>query len=125
LLQHHFNLAGITLAKKDVAAAKTHAEEFRKGAEARKNDAQLKQVHELAGRIALAERNYAKAAAELEQANQQNPQNLYRLSQVYRAQGDTAKAQDYLKRAADFNSLPALPYAFVRSKAQKEAGQKS
>ena len=29
-----------------------------------------------------------KAVAELEQANQQNPQNLYRLSQAYRGQGD-------------------------------------
>lgn len=123
-LLHHFNAAGIAIAKKDLAVAKAHADEFRKGAEATKNDAQLKQAHELAGRIALAEKDYGKAIAELEQANQQNPQNLYRLSQVYRAQGDAAKAQDYLKRAADFNSLPALNYAFIRAKAQKEAGQK-
>ena len=52
------------------------------------------------------------------------PANLYRLSQAYRAQGEAAKAQDYLKKAAEFNSLPALPYAFIRAKAQKEAGAK-
>ena len=51
------------------------------------------------------------------------PANLYRLSQAYRAQGEAAKAQDYLKRAAEFNSLPALPYAFIRAKAQKEDGE--
>jgi tetratricopeptide (TPR) repeat protein len=123
-LLHHFNAASVAIAKKDLAGAKSHAEEFRKGAEARKNDAQLKQVHELAGRIALAEKDNAKAVSELEQANLQNPQNLYRLSQAYRAQGDAGKAQEYLKRAAEFNSLPALNYAFVRGKAQKETGQK-
>jgi hypothetical protein len=31
--------------------------------------------------------------------------------------------QEYLKKAADFNSLPALNYAFIREKAQKEAGK--
>jgi tetratricopeptide (TPR) repeat protein len=122
-LQHHFNAASVAIGKKDLPAAKSHAEEFRKGAEARKNDAQLKQAHELAGRIALAEKDNAKAIAELEQANLQNPQNLYRLGQAYRAQGDTAKAQEYLKKAAEFNSLPALNYAFVRGKALKEAGK--
>ena len=122
-LLHHFNAAAIAIAKKDMAAAKSHADEFRKGAEATKNDAQIKQAHELAGRIALAEKDYAKATAELEQANQQNPQNLYRLSQAYRAQGNAEKAQEYLKKTADFNSLPALPYAFIRVKAQKEAGK--
>ena len=122
-LQHHFNAASVAIGKKDLAAAKSHAEEFRKGAEARKNDAQLKQAHELAGRIALAEKDNAKAITELEQANLQNPQNLYRLSQAYRGNGDAAKAQEYLKKAAEFNSLPALNYAFIREKARKEAGK--
>ena len=122
-LQHHFNAASVAIGKKDLAAAKSHAEEFRKGAEARKNDAQLKQAHELAGRIALAEKDNAKAITELEQSNLQNPQNLYRLSQAYRGNGDAAKAQEYLKKAAEFNSLPALNYAFIREKAQKEAGK--
>jgi tetratricopeptide (TPR) repeat protein len=122
-LQHHFNAASVAIGKKDLAAAKSHAEEFRKGAEARKNDAQLKQAHELAGRIALAEKDNAKAVTELEQANLQNAQNLYRLAQAYRGTGDTAKAQEYLKKAAEFNSLPALNYAFVREKARKEVGK--
>ena len=122
-LQHHFNAASVAIGKKDLAAAKSHAEEFRTGAEARKNDAQLKQAHELAGRIALAEKDNARAITELEQANLQNPQNLYRLSQAYRGNGDAAKAQEYLKKAAEFNSLPALNYAFIREKAQKEAGK--
>jgi tetratricopeptide (TPR) repeat protein len=122
-LLHHFNQTTVAIAKKDIPGAKTHAEQFQKGADATKNTAQLKQAHELAGRIALAEKDYAKAAAELEQANLQNAQNLYRLSHAYRGQGDTAKAQEYLKKTVEFNPLPSLPYAFVREKAGKEVGK--
>lgn len=124
-LQHHFNLTTVAIGKKDLSGAKRHAEQFRQGAEASKNPAQVKQAHELAGRIALAEKDYDKAIAELEQANDQNPSNLYRLSQAYRAKGDNGKAQEYCKKAAEFNSLPQLNYAFIRSKAQEAGGGKA
>src|SRR5262245_44301827 len=55
---HHYNLARVAIAKKDLATAKTETETFRKGSEAAKNQNQLKQAHELAGRIALEEKNY-------------------------------------------------------------------
>jgi tetratricopeptide (TPR) repeat protein len=120
-LQHHFNLTVLALGKKDYAAAKSHAQEYRAGADASKNTGQIKLAHELAGSLALAEKDYDTAITELEQANDQDPRNLYRLSQAYSAKGDAAKAQEYCKKAADFNSLPQLPYAFIRSKAQKAA----
>jgi tetratricopeptide (TPR) repeat protein len=120
---HHFNLTMIAVGKKDYTAAKTESEEFRKGAEASKNPAQVKQAHELAGVIALAEKKYSDAIAELEQANLQNPRNLYRLYEAYQAKGDSAKAQEYRAQAASFNPLPQLPYAFVRAKAQKAGGK--
>ena len=125
-LVHHYNLAGLDITKKDYAAAQREAEEFAKGAALSKNPAQIKQAHELEGRIALAEKDYDKAIAELQQANQQDPRNLYRLSQAYQAKGDTTKAKELCTQAAEFNSLPQLPYAFVRVKAQKmAAGTKS
>ena len=100
------------------------AGDARQGVEGQQNPGQLRQAHELAGRIALAEKDYDKAIAELEQANLQDPRNLYRLSQAYQAKGDSAKAQEYAKKVVDFNSLPALNYAFVRSKVQKELSAK-
>jgi len=124
VLLHHFNLAALAIGKKDYAGAKTHAEEFRQGAEATKNPVQVKQAHELAGRIALGEKDYDKAITEFEQANQQNPRNLYRLGQAYQGKGDTAKAQEYFVQAAGFNPLLQLNYAFVRAKAQKMAAGK-
>ncbi|MGH9504629.1 MAG: tetratricopeptide repeat protein [Terriglobales bacterium] len=117
-LLHHFNLAAMAIGKKDYDAAKSHAEAYRQGAEASKNPAQLKLAHELAGRLALAQKDYDGAIKELEQANQQDPRNLYRLGQAYQAKGDAANAQKLYAKAAGFNSLPALNYAFIRSKAQ-------
>ncbi len=120
-LLHHFNLTALAIGKKDHAAAKTHAEEFRQGAEASKNSAQVKLAHELAGRIALAQKDYDKTIAELEQSNLQDPRNLYRLGQAHDGKGDHAKAQEFYGNAARFNSLPALNYAFIRAKAEKLA----
>lgn len=120
-LLHHFNLAAIAMAKNDLAGAKPHIDEYRKGVEALNNPAQLKQAHELAGRLALAQKDYDTAISELQQANQQDPRNLYRLAQAYQGKGDKVKAHDLSAQAATFNPLPALPYAFIRAKAQKMA----
>ena len=115
----HYNLARVAIAKKDLATAKTETEAFRKGSEAGKNANQLKQAHELAGQIALEEKNYDNAIAELGQANQQNPAVLYLLGQAYQGKGDAAQAKASFTKAAKFNSLPNLNFAIVRSKAEK------
>jgi tetratricopeptide (TPR) repeat protein len=118
-LFNHYNLAKVAIGKKDLATAKTEAASFRSGAEAGKNSFQIKQAHELLGSIALEEKNYDQAIAELQQANQQNPYDLYRLCEAYQGKGDSAKAKEFCAKAAGFNSLPQLNYAFIRTKAQK------
>ena len=118
---HHFNMSAIAIGKKDLAGAKMHAAEFREAAEASNNPLQMKQWHELMGRIALAEKDYDKAIEELQQANEQNPRNLFRLGEAYEAKGDHAKAHDFFQQAATFNPLPQLNFAFIRAKAQKMA----
>jgi tetratricopeptide (TPR) repeat protein len=121
-LVHHFNLARAAVGKKDLAGAKSEADNFRKGAASSKNPVQVKQAHELDGIVALAEKSYDKAVAELSQANQQNPQNLYRLCQAYQGKGDGEKAKEFCGKAANFNVLPQINYAFVRTKAKAGAG---
>ncbi len=115
----HFNLARVAIAKKDLATAKRETATFRQGAEAAKNANQVKQAHELLGRIALEEKNYDAAIAELAQANQQNPDVLFLTGKAHEGKGDAAKAKESFRKAAKFNSLPQLNYAFVRSKAEK------
>jgi tetratricopeptide (TPR) repeat protein len=118
-LFHHFNLARVAIGERDLATAKKETDEFRKGAETAKNPGLIKQAHELAGRIALQEKNYDQAIAELDQSNQQNPSDLYLLGEAYQGKGDVAKAKESFTKAAKFNSLPLLNYAFVRTKAEQ------
>ena len=118
---HHQNLGRVSLEKKDLAGAKTHAEAFLKGAETGGNPLQIRQAHTLAGMIALQEKDYDKAIAELEKGNQQDPSVLYRACLAHSAKGDNAKAKELCTSAAGFNSLPQMNYAFVRTKAKKMA----
>ena len=74
-------------------------------------------VHELAGRLALAKGDAAGALAELAQADQQDPQVLYVEALAARAAGDVAGARSFARQAADFNGL-GFSYALVRRRAQ-------
>jgi tetratricopeptide (TPR) repeat protein len=116
---HHYNLARVALVKKDLATAKAEAETFQKQTEPLKNPFQTRQTHELLGMIALESKDFDTAIAELQQANQQNPYDLYRLCLAYQGKGDNAKAKEYCTKAANFNTLPALNLAFIRNKAAK------
>jgi tetratricopeptide (TPR) repeat protein len=118
-LGQHYNAAIIALGKKDLKKAMAAATEFRNGAETGKNPNQLRQAHEVMGMIALAEKKYDDAVAELQQASMQNPSNLYRLALAYKGKGDNAKAKEFCTKAAHFYGIPNLNYAFVRAKATK------
>jgi tetratricopeptide (TPR) repeat protein len=118
-LVHHYNLGRVAVRSNDLAAAKQHAQAFMKGATGKKNDAETRQAHELTGAIALQEKKFDQAIAELNQGNQQDPYTLYRLGLAYQGKGDEARAAEFFQRAANQNTLPTLNYAFVRMKAKK------
>ena len=118
-LFHHYNLARVAVGKKDLETAKAEADAFGTGVESKGNAFQVRQFHQLKGLVALESKEFDKAVDELKQANQQNPYDLYRLCQAYQGKGDGASAKDFCGKAANFNSLPAIQYAFVRAKAAK------
>jgi tetratricopeptide (TPR) repeat protein len=118
-LFHHYNLARVALAKKDMATAKTEAAAYQEGTKTQKNPFQTKQAHELLGMVALEAKDFDNALSELQQSNQQNPYDLYRTCQAYQGKGDAAKAKESCAKAAAFNSLPQLNLAFIRAKAAK------
>jgi tetratricopeptide (TPR) repeat protein len=118
-LVHHFNLGRVAVRAGDLPGAKQHAAAFMKGATVKKNAAETRQAHELAGTIALAEKNFDQAVAELSQGNQQDAYTLYRLALAYREKGDEARAGELFQKVANHNSLPALNYSFVRAKAKR------
>jgi tetratricopeptide (TPR) repeat protein len=118
-LVHHYNLGRVAIRSKDLAAARQHADAFMQGASAKKNSAEIRQAHELAGTIALKEKRFDQALAHLTQANQQNPYVLLKTGKAYQGKGDETKAGEMFRQAANHNTLPTLNHAFVRAKAKK------
>jgi tetratricopeptide (TPR) repeat protein len=107
-------LAGrVALARNDVDGARKWSDTFAAEANASGSAAQKRLAHELEGQVAMAQKRYDRAVAELTQANQQDPYNLYRLSLAYAAAGNEAKAKEYVARAKGDNTLNSLNYAFV------------
>ena len=118
-LADRYNQARIALAKGDKAKAQREARAYLEGAEARQNTFRVRQAHELAGSIALAEKKYDDAIAHLGQANQTNPQVVYWTALAYKGKGDVARAKELAAKAAKANVLPQIAYAFVRHDAAK------
>jgi tetratricopeptide (TPR) repeat protein len=120
-LAHHYNLGRVALKKNDLATAKAEAATYLKGATAKQNPNRIRQAHQLAGKIALKEKKYDQALAELDQANQLDPSVLYVIALAHQGKGDKAKASEMFKQAAESYTLPTLGYAFIRAKAKQQA----
>lgn len=118
-LVHHYNLGRVAVHSKDFAGARKHSETFMQGATAKNNSAEIRQGHELAGTIALKEKQFDQAIAHLSKANQQDPYVLYRMGKAYKGKGEQAKADELFRRAANHTTLPTLNHAFVRARTNK------
>ena len=79
---------------------------------------ELRQDHELMGRIALAEGKGAEAVAQLEQANDQDPRVLLLTARAHEAAGDQAAAAELIRQVAEFNQL-SFPLSYVRAEARE------
>ena len=109
-----YNAGRVLLMKNDLKGAKVKANEFGEKAIAANNTFQIWLSHELNGCIALKEKDFSKAEAELNKANQQNPYTFYRLGLVYQGMNDKVKADEHFKKAANFNALTNMNQSFVR-----------
>ena len=113
---HLFEQARVAAARGDVPQAKVKAAAYTSAIGAEKRPFEVFQKNELAGMIALADKQYASAAKELAQANQQDPRILYLRAVALGKSGDAPGASAMAARAAKFNGL-SLNYGFVRVKA--------
>jgi tetratricopeptide (TPR) repeat protein len=118
---HEFEEGRVAIAKGDIAAAKARLTEYARQVAVKKAPFEIRQQHELAGLIALAEKRASAAVQELAQANQQDPRILYLTALAWRAAGDTQKAAAFAGKAAKFNGI-AFNYGFVKGKAGKMSG---
>jgi tetratricopeptide (TPR) repeat protein len=112
-----FDEARVALARNDLASAKAKASAYSKAVTAKGIPFEVRQSRELAGHIALAEKDYATAAAELRQANQQDPRVLYLTAVALQGKGDSRSAKEVGIQAAEWNGL-SNTYGYVRSKAR-------
>ena len=113
-----FEESRLAAARGDLATAKSKAAEFGKLIAARKAPFEARQLHELRGSIALAEKRGTEAVQELAQANQQDPRVLYLMALAHREAGNPREAAVFATRAAKFNGL-GFNYAYVRTRAAK------
>ena len=113
-----FNSARVALKEKDLEKAKSAHKLFMEKVTALQNPAQIRQAHQLAGMIACAGKDYQLAVEEYQQANLQNPYNLFRMAMAFHKKGDSAEAGEWLQRTVNFNALNSLNYSFIRNKAQ-------
>jgi tetratricopeptide (TPR) repeat protein len=118
---HVFEEGRVAVASNDIATAKKSLAEYTRQVAEKKRPFEVRQQHELAGLVALAERDYSTATRELQLANQQDPRVLYALSLAWKGAGDAGQATKFATKAANFNGLN-FNYAYVRSKARKTTG---
>ncbi len=114
-----YNVAMVAAARGEFGTARKEAADLQREAEVLSNANLVRLAHEAKGRIALLQKDHATALAELRQASEQNPYNLYRLGLASRALGREEDARRWFRAAADFNGLPLLNYAFIRPAAHK------
>ena len=113
-----FDEARVALARGDLDGAREIAARYGDAVTARGIPFEVRQHHELEGRLALAEGDAAAAVTHLEQANQQNPRVLLLLAEAYRDQGLLDPAREFAAMAADFNGL-GINYAYARRPAKQ------
>jgi len=113
---HVFEEARVAVAKNDLATAKTKAAEYVRLTAPRNAPFEVRQQHELAGLIALAEKRYAAASEEFNQANQRDPRILLLMAEAAQGAGSAEKATAIAQKAAHFNEL-SFNFAYVKKKA--------
>ena len=113
-----YRLARLALAERNAEDALRETERYADEVARRNIPGEVRTVHELQGRIALAEQDYESALWHFAEANQQDPRVLYQMARASRAAGQPEKARELAERAAHFNQL-TMSFALVRGKAER------
>lgn len=107
------DLGRVAVARGELEQARRLSQQYRDEVAVSKVPFEEWQSHELDGLIAAASADWAGAAAELGQANQQNPLVLFAVARVLAEAGDAEGAQAACRRVVAFNQLN-LNHGLVR-----------
>ena len=114
-LAAHYDRARVALARHQLTTARDEAAAYATGAAARKNDARIRQSHELNGLAALEAKDFDTSLAELAKADQENPAVWCAMSRAQAGKGNAARATALASQALHMNILLTFPYVFTRS----------
>ncbi len=114
-LGQHYDVARLSLAQRDLTTARAEADAYASEAVVRKNDARIRQAHELNAMVALSANRFDESLSELAHADQQNPAVLALMARAHAGRGDSLSAQTFADRARHMNILPTFPYVFTRA----------
>jgi tetratricopeptide (TPR) repeat protein len=117
-----FEEGRVAVLKNDLPTAKARSAEFARQVALKNRPFEVRQQHELAGMIALAEKRNDAAAAEFKQANQQDPRVLLMTSRALTAAGKSDQAATFATKAEKFNGL-SFNYAYIHNKPVKGEAQ--
>jgi tetratricopeptide (TPR) repeat protein len=115
-----FEEGRVAVLKNDLPTAKAKFAEYEKQVATKKRPFEVRNQHELAGMIALAEKRDGAAAAEFQQANQQDPRILYLTSRALAGAGKADESTKFANKAAKFNGL-SFNYAYLHDKFESGA----
>lgn len=112
-----YNEGLVALAEGDIETARAKSAAYDEAVAVTNVAFEVRQNHELMGRIALAEGNGEGALTHLAHANHQDPRVLLLMAEAEAAAGNTEAAAEMVRQAAQFNQL-SFPLSYVRAKAQ-------
>ncbi len=118
-----YNRGTLAVARGDVAGARELATQLRSESRAINNLFGERLSYQLEGMIELSVEDGDAASQALAQANQQNPQNLYRQALAAQLRGDRQATAQWLQRTLDNNPLNNLNDSLVRARARQMLDQ--
>jgi len=109
------NTSWVAYLNDEVEKLKKYKEEYVSSAPQALNINEIRNVHLLSGHINMLEENYEDAIYEYNQANLENPIVIYLIGSAYENLGDYVTAIEYFDKAAHYNALNSLNYAYIRN----------
>jgi tetratricopeptide (TPR) repeat protein len=116
-----YHMSRFAIASGDLDSAKIIATEYQAQVKELGNKGGVKLAHMLLGIIALESKDFDEALNQLQQADQRNAYNMFRMAQAYEGKNDPVSARRWYEKAANAHSINSLSYAFIRLKAQSRA----
>lgn len=120
---HQYDAGRVAALSGDIEKAKQLLTSYQQQAESNKNPFQIWQAYQLAGIIAMQEKDWDNAVANLQKANPLNPYNFYLLSVAHSGKGDAENAKAFADKAVNFNGVGNVFQAMARQKIASSTGK--